>query len=284
MSEFQTHPRSARPMRKPYGPSYDFNPDITNMGHDWTFPPEDPRDGFHFKMRDFCEFLDTGSDEYRPAPPRREEKCRFAHYDEASNEMIDLRKSKRDLPKAGQIIWDDIGDGMMVESLSWSQSDVEREIETWDQRVKEVDAKFQRNVAWDDGDMIRFEDPRDVYLPRRSGSIGCRDDRWRSSRKVKEVKRGSLQSCVKQQSDVQKDGRNMKEVRKARSEEVPKKPSIVDASEILPAPPTDNIRFNVSRSPNDARYSCSHSYSSFKQVSTFLTKFYSSQSTCCAKE
>lgn len=259
MSELlRTHPRSARPMRKPCPSHHDFDGNASGIGYEWKLPPEEPHDGLHFKMRDFCELFDHGSDEYRPAV-RREEKYRYPRCDDARNEVIDLRKSKKDLPTAGQIIWDDIGEGMMVESLSWSQSDVEREIESWDQRLKETDGKCQRNVAWDDGDMIRFEDPRDVYLPRRSGSIGYQDGRWRNSR----GNVGSLQRYDKSFPESQRDGKN---VRKTKCDEVLKKPSVVDTSEILPAPLKDNVRFNLNRGQEESRHSCSHSYSSYKQV------------------
>lgn len=251
-----THPRSARPMRKPYVSHRDFDHDPIDPSYEWRILSQEapkPREGHHFKMRDFCDLFDTGSDEYRPAAPKREEKCRFAHLDGGRNETIDLRRSRKDLPIAGQIIWDDIGEGMMVESLSWSQSDVEREIESWDRKLKSVEGTCHGNVAWNEGDMIRFEDG---YVPRRSGSIGYRDEKWRNARKFREVHgTGSLPRYDKQERNI----------RTGRCEDV-KKPSVVAASEILPTPMKENLRFNLSRGSDDPRHSCSHSYNSFKQV------------------
>ncbi|EEB16193.1 hypothetical protein Phum_PHUM411090 [Pediculus humanus corporis] len=253
MSEvFRVHPQTTRPttattaIKSPCATHHNFDHDILN-GYEWNISRDGPSDRLHYKMRDFRELFDHGSDEYRPVYRRDNKNFMHRCSDGARTEIADSRMSRKDLPSAGQIIWDDIGEGVMVESLSWSQSDVEREIESWDQKLNETNIKCQKSVAWDDGDMIRFDDSRDVYLPSRSGSIGYHDDRWKNPRKLKDVRSSSsLQSYDKQIfGESQKD--LIKTCKKFKCDDnVGKNVSLVDSSDIVTGGPLkDNKKFHL---------------------------------------
>lgn len=258
----RAYSRDARPVRRTYSSQHEA--DV----HDWNRQGVDD-DGVHFKMKEFYEFLDT-NDEYRPS---RRHKLEHPSYGAGSSEVIDLRKSRRDLPSAGQIIWDDIGDSEVVDSLSWSQSDVEREIESWDQRLKENELKCQRTIAWDDGDMIRFDEPRDAYMPRRTSSTGpsFHDGRGRSPKGGRKRKDAERRFNV-QSSEALMPRHHYRDVRESRRkrdeglpETVPAKPAQFDAlrtMDIEPAP----IEGEPHGPESDCRCPCDHTYSSYKQV------------------
>lgn len=219
----------------------------------------------------FYEFFDT-QETFRPAR-RRSEYERLGR-----DEVIDLRKPARDLPSPGQIIWDDIGDSDLVESLSWSQSDVEREIESWDQRLRESENLCRRSAAWDDGDMIQFEDGEDVYLPRRASSVGHKFQQARRSskenRRRKEQDRRSLYK-YRHKENASNSGqllipkRSASVGRTARTPQDhahPKTEIKAGAAEAVSKPrkPTAEAETQVA---DDCACPCEISYSSYKRVS-----------------
>lgn len=78
------------------------------------------------------------------------------------DKVTDLRRPRRDLPSPGQIIWDDIGDCDLTETMSWSQSDVERIIECWDQRLRDADDLCRR------ADIIHYDESDDASMSQAS--------------------------------------------------------------------------------------------------------------------
>lgn len=284
MSEMlRGYSRNPRPIRRTYSSQHEVD---IHEAYPGEWKDEAEGGGVRFKMKDFYDIFDP-KDEYRPSRRYNPDHGR------GSNEMIDLRKAKRDLPSAGQIIWDDIGDSEVVDSLSWSQSDVEREIESWDQRLRENELKCQRTIAWDDGDMIQFDEPREVYLPRRTSSLSYHETRGRSprsGRKRREVDRDSsllrrynVQNKMESSSLPQRhhyaarDHREEEDVKRCRREETTEESNrsnifdAVGAMEIVPAPLEEDVRYSQGQSTEpDCRCPCDHTYSSYKQEESAL--------------
>ncbi|KAL0273744.1 UNVERIFIED_CONTAM: hypothetical protein PYX00_006350 [Menopon gallinae] len=266
MSEMlRGYSREPRSSRRGYR-SQDVEIDPLSSSYAWNHRVDDDEEPVHFKTKEFYDFFD----------PEREFRA-YGGFENGSSEMIDLGKAK--VPAAGQIIWDDIGDNEAVDSLSWSQSDVEREIESWDQRLRESEMKPQR-LAWDDGDMIRFEEPRDVYLPRRKTSLGsgyydgrsARNGRTRRDGECVSLSRYEYQPEFYDRRDV-KDGRYKEKGRRGRRAEgdvqVPKFESGRSLEVGVPPPPEDHFK-PARTADGDCRCPCDHTYTSYKQEETAL--------------